>query len=63
MTIDWPILSFLVFSPLVGAAVLLAMPSQRMRLLRWTAIIATLLPLALAIVLYIDYDPSKPGTA
>lgn len=63
MTIDWPILSFLVFSPLVGAAVLLAMPSTRMRLLRWTAIIATLLPLALAIALYIDYDPIKPGTA
>jgi NADH-quinone oxidoreductase subunit M len=63
MTIDWPILSFMVFSPLVGAAVLLAMPSQRVRLLRWTAIITTLLPLALAIVLYIDYDPNKSGTA
>ncbi|WP_174818619.1 complex I subunit 4 family protein [Paenibacillus kobensis] len=63
MTIDWPILSLIVFSPLLGAAVLLAMPKQRARMLRWTAIAATLLPLALSVWLYADYDPNRPGDA
>jgi len=63
MTIDWPILSLIVFAPLLGAAVLLAMPKRRTRMLRWTAVAATLLPLALSVWMYVDYDPSRPGSA
>lgn len=63
MVADWPILSLIVFSPLLGIAVLLCMPGHRSNWLRTTAVAASLVPLALALWLYAEYDPAAGGAA
>jgi NADH-quinone oxidoreductase subunit M len=46
-----PILSLIVFSPLVGVAALLLVPGDRHRLIRWVALIAALASMAFSLVL------------
>lgn len=58
---DIPILSLILLSPLPGLAVILLLPSQRAAWFKRTAIIATLIPLALSFWLYADYDHAKGG--
>jgi len=54
---DWPILTLVVFSPLIGVAALLAVPSGWHRVIRWVALLAALASLAFSLVL-LGYDPS-----
>ena len=61
MLSDLPILSFIIFSPLLGLLVLLFLPKHRSRWLKTTAIITTLIPLLLSLWLYADYDSTKGG--
>jgi len=51
-----PILSIILLSPLLGLAVLQLLPRQRASWLKIAAVAATLLPLALTLWLYADYD-------
>lgn len=53
---DLPILSLITFSPLLGLLVILFLPKQRAQWLKITAIITTLVPLALALWLYADFS-------
>jgi NADH-quinone oxidoreductase subunit M len=61
MLSDLPILSFIIFSPLLGLLVLLFLPKHRSRWLKTTAIITTLIPLLLSLWLYADYNSTKGG--
>lgn len=53
---SWPILSTIAFSPLLGIVALLLIPSHKGRALKTTAMIATLIPLILAALLYADFQ-------
>ncbi|MFK7694791.1 NuoM family protein [Paenibacillus sp. HJGM_3] len=52
---NWPILSMIAFSPLLGILVLLFIPKHNGRALKTVAIIATLVPLLLSGLLYADF--------
>jgi NADH-quinone oxidoreductase subunit M len=58
---DFPILSILLATPVLGLIVLLLIPKERQRWITVTAIIATLIPLVLSLWLYADYDKHKGG--
>lgn len=56
-----PILSMIVFAPLLGILVLLFIPNQQGRWIKWIGIAATLIPLVLAGWLYVDFNQSDGG--
>lgn len=56
MLSNWPILSLITFSPLIGILVLLFMKKDAGRAIKWTAIVTTLIPLVLSGWLYADFD-------
>jgi NADH-quinone oxidoreductase subunit M len=58
---QFPLLSIIVFIPLVAGLAILAMPAGRRDLIRWTALGAALLTLALSLGLYFGYDVSLGG--
>jgi len=58
-----PILSLITFAPLVGALIVLLLPSQRSQWLRATAIAFTVIPLVLTLWLFAAYEPSIGGAA
>ncbi len=53
---QFPLLSIIVFLPLVAGIAILLMPAERRDWIRWTALGAALLTLALTIGLYFSYD-------
>jgi NADH-quinone oxidoreductase subunit M len=53
----FPVLSAIVFAPLVGVLVLLLIPGDNHRLIRWVALLASLASLAFSLVLT-QFDPS-----
>src|SRR5438067_7440924 len=54
-----PTLSLMIFIPLVGAAIVLALPSRAHDLIRWTAVGASVPPLLLAIRLLRHFTPDQ----
>ncbi|MBB6732975.1 complex I subunit 4 family protein [Cohnella zeiphila] len=60
---DIPVLSLIVWLPLLGAVVTLLMPKQNARLLRWTAIVFSVVPLVLGLLLFASYEPILGGGA
>ena len=54
---DLPILSLVVFTPLLGVLALLLIPGGNHRLIRWVALIASLVSFAFSLVL-LGYDPA-----
>ena len=57
----WPFLTTVVFLPLLGAIVLLALPRQREALMRGWALGVMLVTFAVSVVLYAAFDGSLPG--
>jgi len=55
------ILTLMTFIPLLGAAVILCLPRDADKLIKWTALIATVPPLILAAMLFVDFDRSTAG--
>jgi NADH-quinone oxidoreductase subunit M len=55
------LLTLITFIPLAGGAVVLALPRSRQNAVRWTALVFTLIPLALAAVLYARFDTAAAG--
>ncbi len=53
--------TLLTFSPLLGVAVLLAVPGKRIRWVRAVGMLATLPPLLLALLMYARFDPAVQG--
>ncbi|HXS06460.1 MAG TPA: NADH-quinone oxidoreductase subunit M [Rhizomicrobium sp.] len=56
---SFPILSAVTFAPLVGAALIFAMP--RADAARWIALITTIVTLALSLLVWAEFDPHNPG--
>lgn len=52
------ILTLITFIPLLGAAILIFIPKERVRGIKWTAVIISLIPLALSIWLWMHYNPN-----
>jgi NADH-quinone oxidoreductase subunit M len=55
------ILTYMTFIPLLGAAVVLALPRDNHALIKWVAVGATVPPLLMAIWLYINFDRTAAG--
>ncbi len=57
----FPILSVLIFTPLVAALVILAIPASRQTLIKWVALVAATIMLALTVTTYFSYDQAVAG--
>jgi NADH-quinone oxidoreductase subunit M len=57
----FPLLSVIVFLPLLGAMVLAGIPRERVQALRWGALIAMLVTFGVSLTLYPLFDPALPG--
>ncbi|NIM95468.1 MAG: NADH-quinone oxidoreductase subunit M [Anaerolineales bacterium] len=55
------LITLILFSPLVASMVILLVPKDRVKLIRWLALIFSLVPLAFALYLWFAYDSSQPG--
>src|SRR5512139_3115354 len=55
------ILSYMTFIPLLGAGIILCLPRDGHQLIKWTALVATIPPLLLAVWLFVHFDRSMPG--
>ena len=56
------LLSLMIFTPLLGMIVVLLLPRESEELIKRVTLIFTLIPLALAVYLFISYDRSTAGT-
>jgi NADH-quinone oxidoreductase subunit M len=54
-------LSWMTFIPLIGMGVILLLPKNNPTLVRWTAVLATAIPLGLGVVLFLNFDRANPG--
>jgi NADH-quinone oxidoreductase subunit M len=55
------LLLLILFSPTLAALVLLFLPREQVRLLRWFAFVASLIPFALSLVLWFGFKADQPG--
>jgi NADH-quinone oxidoreductase subunit M len=55
-------LSLIVFLPVVGAAITLAIPKAKESMIKWTALVFSLVTLALAVLLAVQFDYSNADT-
>ena len=53
-----PILAWLILIPVLGGLVLLLIPGKKVSLLRWSALGFSLIPLVLAVILWVNYQPT-----
>ncbi len=53
---QFPLLSIIIFLPLVAGLAILAMPKTRRDWIRWTALGASLLTLLLTVAMYFNYS-------
>jgi len=58
MSLDWPILSVLIWLPIAGGIALLAVGDNRAALARWVALAVTVLTFALSLPLFVQFDNS-----
>jgi NADH-quinone oxidoreductase subunit M len=61
MNFDNTILTVLTWLPVVGAAILLVIPRASKDAIRWTALLITLITLALSLWMWSAFDPSTSG--
>ena len=55
------LLSFVLFIPALSAVILLFLPSDKVKLLRWFSLAVSLLPFILSIVLWLRFQPDRTG--
>ncbi len=55
------LLSLILFSPAIAALVLALMPRDNKKLVRWVAFIASLIPLALTLVVWFSFETNLPN--
>jgi NADH-quinone oxidoreductase subunit M len=55
------LLSLILFFPVFAALVILFLPKDEAKLIRWTALLASLIPLALSIVLWTNFQSDATG--
>ena len=57
----FPLLSVIVFLPLLGAVVLAGIPREHVNALRWGALVVMLVTFGVSLALYPLFDPALPG--
>ena len=55
------LLTLILFTPTLAAIFVTLLPSSRVRLIRWAALLASLIPLVFSVWLWIAYDATMPG--
>jgi NADH:ubiquinone oxidoreductase subunit 4 (subunit M) len=60
---DFNILTMILFSPAAVALILALLPSKEKVLLRWGALLGSLIPLGLSIVLWFSFQKGVEGFA
>ncbi len=55
------LLTLILFIPALGALLMVFLPGSQVKLLRWTALITSLIPLGLAIYLWTLFNPGQAG--
>ncbi|GAB4451592.1 MAG: NADH-quinone oxidoreductase subunit M [Anaerolineales bacterium] len=55
------LLSTILFFPAIAALVMLFLPKEETKLHKWYALTASLVPFVLSLVVWFNFDPSKPG--
>ncbi|MEW5827561.1 MAG: NADH-quinone oxidoreductase subunit M [Chloroflexota bacterium] len=55
------LLTSILFFPVLAALVILFLPKDEAKLIRWTAFVASLVPFALSLVLWFNFDKSAAG--
>ncbi len=55
------LLTLILFSPTAAAVLVLLLPKDNVRLIRWFVVLASLVPLGLSIFLWTSYDSSQAG--
>jgi NADH-quinone oxidoreductase subunit M len=55
------LLTLILFTPTLAAVVVMALPRDRLKLIRWIAFLTSLLPLGLSLWLWFSYDASGEG--
>jgi NADH-quinone oxidoreductase subunit M len=55
------LLTLILVTPAIGALITLFLPKEKVKLIRWFAVIVSLIPLGLSIGLWLGYDASQPG--
>jgi NADH-quinone oxidoreductase subunit M len=55
------LLSIILFFPVLAALVIFFLPKEETKLIRWTALIASLVPFALSLVLWARFNPNQAG--
>ncbi len=58
---DFPVLSIITFTPIAAAVVILLIPGERKQAIRYVALAAAVLALALSVYSYFAYDQSAAG--
>jgi hypothetical protein len=55
------LLTFILFSPVVVAVILMLLPRDQENLIRWVAFILSFIPLGLSIALWLGFNSEQPG--
>lgn len=55
------LLSLILFSPVVGLALVALVPADQKQTVRWVALLVSLVPAALSVWLWFAYDAARPG--
>ncbi len=55
------LLSWIIFTPMIGFVLILLMPKDKVSLIRWTAVVFTFIPMALSLYMYAAMDQSASG--
>ena len=55
------LLSFLIFTPLIGALILLFVPNDRVKVHRWGAFVVSLVALAISLLVAVSFDNGQEG--
>ena len=58
---SFPILSIIMFVPLIGVLLVLFLPKDNEKLIKRLSIIVSLIPLALSVVVWLGYDKAAGG--
>ncbi len=58
---EWPVLNWIVFLPLIGALIILLLNGSRHNLIRWTALVVSIVDFILTLMLFVKFDPADTG--
>jgi len=58
---DSDLLTLILFFPVISSIVLLFLPGGEKKLIRWVAFLASLVPLILSVIVWMNFETGKPG--